>query len=387
VVGTPAYMSPEQAAGRPVDARSDLYSAGAVFYELLSGKKPFWSEDTFELLRMHREETAPPLRQADPTTKVSGELEAVVHKSLAKQPKKRFQSALAFSEALDETPEASMPLLRFYGVRPVPTGETSVSQSAPPSVLTPKPQRGWLWLLILLLLVLVGGGVWYYRFGRYIWDLNKKPGGEGPIHVVGPPDAAPTADLSISVLDSVTSPDDSRTSLETPHDSSPTEDADSSPPPDAPLSGAAATVDSGPTRALRSGSSVRNLADIKALLQAGQDEQALVGLRILQRRSPKNAYIPYLMGNLYFAKRWWSEGIKAYAAAMRVNPSYRRKRVINEHLIDALSGRRSGAEAAALLQNTIGRTSLPYLKAAAKKHHIAKVRKRAASLARRIGGR
>jgi serine/threonine-protein kinase len=380
VVGTPAYMSPEQAAGRPVDARSDLYSAGAVFYELLSGQKPFWSEDTFELLRMHREDSAPPLRQADPSTKVSAELESVVHRALAKEPKKRFQSALAFSEALDGTPEATMPLLRFYGVRPVPTGETSASPSAPPSVLTPKPQRGWLWLLVLLLLVLVGGGVWYYRFGRYIWDMDKRPGKEVPIQVVGPPDAASSAltadDLSVS--DSGATPVDALSSLETPRDSSPIEDADTSLPPDGPVS-------SEPARPPPSGRSVRNLRDVKALLDAGQREEALVGLRVLRRRSPRNAYVPYLMGTLYFDKRWWSEGMKAYAASIRNNPAYRRKRRIIKDLIDALGGRRTEAEAARMLQKT-GRASLHYLRAAAKKHHSARVRQRAASLARRIGG-
>lgn len=144
-------------------------------------------------------------------------------------------------------------------------------------------------------------------------------------------------------------------------------------------------ADSEPTRPPPSGRSVRNLRDVKALLDAGQREEALVGLRVLRRRSPRNAYIPYLMGNLYFDKRWWSEGMKAYAAAIHVNPAYRRKRKIIKDLIDALGGRRTEAEAASMIQKS-GRSSLPYLRAAAKKHHSTRVRQRAASLARRIGG-
>src|SRR5690349_15245479 len=61
VVGTPFYMSPEQCLGEPLDARSDVYSLGATFYELLSGRRPFTSEKVSGIINKHLYEDAPPL--------------------------------------------------------------------------------------------------------------------------------------------------------------------------------------------------------------------------------------------------------------------------------------------------------------------------------------
>ena len=112
VAGTPFYISPEQAKGQQGDVRSDIYSAGVLLYEMLAGKKPFDSEDMLEVFRMHFEQEPPPLRGAG-DRELSEQLEAAVHTAMAKDPDRRFQSALEFAEALDGTPEADQPLFRF----------------------------------------------------------------------------------------------------------------------------------------------------------------------------------------------------------------------------------------------------------------------------------
>lgn len=87
VLATPRYMSPEQCMGRPVDARSDLYSLGAIFYEMLSGRKLFESEDPAGLVAMHLHGEIP---------RLSGRLagyQAILDRLLAKKPDERFQSA------------------------------------------------------------------------------------------------------------------------------------------------------------------------------------------------------------------------------------------------------------------------------------------------------
>jgi TolB-like protein/predicted Ser/Thr protein kinase len=85
VVGTVAYMSPEQAQGHAVDARSDIFSFGTVLYELLSGERPFRGESPFAILTAVVQEEPPPLH-------APAALERIVRRCLAKQPSARYQS-------------------------------------------------------------------------------------------------------------------------------------------------------------------------------------------------------------------------------------------------------------------------------------------------------
>lgn len=94
LLGTPAYFSPEQARGRTTDARSDLYSAGCLLFELLTGRPPFTGDDPVLVAYQHVHEPAPPAGTGVPA------LDAVIAKALAKDPVDRFLSAGAFENAL-----------------------------------------------------------------------------------------------------------------------------------------------------------------------------------------------------------------------------------------------------------------------------------------------
>jgi serine/threonine protein kinase/Flp pilus assembly protein TadD len=96
VVGTVAYMSPEQAAGKPLDARSDIFSFGAVLYEMLSGTRAFGGTTTAEVLSAVLRDDPPPLR---PSTILS----PIVQKCLAKQPGQRYQTMDDVQTALAQT--------------------------------------------------------------------------------------------------------------------------------------------------------------------------------------------------------------------------------------------------------------------------------------------
>ena len=104
LLGTAAFMSPEQAAGEPVDGRSDLYSLGAVGFYLLSGRAPF-DERTIEALLVARfTRAAPPVASARPD--VPAALASVIDRCLARQPYDRYPSAEAVAEALAESSRA-----------------------------------------------------------------------------------------------------------------------------------------------------------------------------------------------------------------------------------------------------------------------------------------
>ncbi len=93
ITGTPAYMSPEQARGDPVDARTDVYSLGITAYEMLAGRIPFDSDSAMSLLLMHIHEPPPPIEG------LPKDLQDVIHRALAKDPNQRYQTPIEFAEA------------------------------------------------------------------------------------------------------------------------------------------------------------------------------------------------------------------------------------------------------------------------------------------------
>lgn len=98
VLGTPAYMSPEQAAGEAADMRSDVYALGVLLFEMLAGRRPFPQRNPSELMRAHLLTPAPPLSAF---ARVDPAIEALVARALAKEPKDRFADAREMMDAFD----------------------------------------------------------------------------------------------------------------------------------------------------------------------------------------------------------------------------------------------------------------------------------------------
>ncbi|HYT04895.1 MAG TPA: serine/threonine-protein kinase [Gemmatimonadales bacterium] len=90
-IGTPPYLSPEQAQGRPLDQRADFYALGVTLYKAATGEVPFRSTDWFELARMHVEDPPASIRKRHP--EISKRFERVVMKCLAKHPDDRYRDA------------------------------------------------------------------------------------------------------------------------------------------------------------------------------------------------------------------------------------------------------------------------------------------------------
>ena len=213
-VGTPSYMSPEQARGEEVDHRTDIYSAGVMLFVMLTAQKPFNAPDPLEVLRMHVEWPPPKLADLAPRgRRFPADLEAAVARALAKYPRDRFPTALAFSQALasirslqaDTQPEAVIRSTRprradDAAVEPArelaaDTGEVRVRRGG----------RAFTWLFLLLLLCGAGGAAWYYYArlgGRLPWlPAADRDAGAGdvahelavPSRPIAEPAAAPDA--------------------------------------------------------------------------------------------------------------------------------------------------------------------------------------------------
>jgi serine/threonine-protein kinase len=100
LLGTPGYMSPEQAVGQRADVRSDLYSCGVLLYEMLAGRRPFEANSSLEVLGMHVNATPKSLRESAGEASIPPAVEGVVMRALAKRPEERFQSARELRDAL-----------------------------------------------------------------------------------------------------------------------------------------------------------------------------------------------------------------------------------------------------------------------------------------------
>jgi serine/threonine-protein kinase len=211
VIGTPAYMSPEQAGGMAIDHRSDIYSLGAIMYELFCGMPMFRGRSFGEYVRKHLTEMPVPPRQTEHGANIDPRLEALILKCLTKDPNERFSHILELRDgllhmlgALETSTPPTYERLSGSGVRPVPiqlpttqlpphmlplpapmvttapTPNPSASSQAHPSQgaystqSTLDPRTPW-WLWFLGGAAAVGAGI----VGA-VWYAGRDAGGEVP---------------------------------------------------------------------------------------------------------------------------------------------------------------------------------------------------------------
>ena len=189
VVGTPVYMAPELALGKPASPASDLYSLAVVAYELLTGQPPFEGETALSVMHQHVQTPAPPPSTRVPT--LPRALDEVFAQALAKDPTTRPPSCRAFAESLASVLSTAERADLAAGGRPGPwssvaslptvqvpaTAATVRAGSAP--VRSGAARRRWPWLAGATLAVTVP---------LAIWIATRPPGGAAPL----PPAAAPT---------------------------------------------------------------------------------------------------------------------------------------------------------------------------------------------------
>ena len=164
VMGTASYLSPEQAQGHAVDARTDIYSLGAVLYELLAGRPPFTGESPMAIAYKQVNDT--PAAPSSLNPDVPPELDAIVMRALSKNPANRYQSGQEFADDLQRARTGGQvlatPLLPESG-----EATQVISRPQPTSVLPPQEdepggsRKAWLAALIaIVIMALLGAGAY-----------------------------------------------------------------------------------------------------------------------------------------------------------------------------------------------------------------------------------
>lgn len=143
-IGTPHYLSPEQAQGRPLDQRADFYALGVTLYKAATGDVPFTSTDWFELARMHVEDPPPSPRKKRPD--LSKRLERIIYKCLAKHPDDRYADAEELLADLIDV-EGKKRTTQEIGRPPIGTKEIQ-------AIRAPTQPKSRLWVAMVALVVL-----------------------------------------------------------------------------------------------------------------------------------------------------------------------------------------------------------------------------------------
>ncbi|MDQ3336925.1 MAG: protein kinase [Myxococcota bacterium] len=426
VVGTPNYMAPEQTVGgSTIDARTDVYAVGVVLFEMICGQRPFQAEDTLALLGMHRAAPIPKVAdRVDHTVVLPAGLQDLVDTAMAKSPEDRFQSAVELANAIDEMTTVQ---------RTPPPGSITISPSMrksasvnSPTIVDIKHDRSEKvkrpasrFPVLLVLLVLAGGAAaaWYLQNRKKeVTDTHAdEPKGSGTAVAIGTPvDAAPAVGVTpdaaqamvmvdastVTVLDP--EPDAGELVIQNPIDLNeaepvPSPEAAENPAPqdpnkpeiddeadDAPKSDQEVEVHVEKKVAADKPQLATTIRGAVQLIQQNKDDLALASLRQIWKKTPKSAYVPFLLGNLYFDKRWWSVAMDHYKIAIAKNAGYKKNATLIRNIIRTLGSVKTNKRAQVFLRNLIGKPAIPYLKYAAQHEKNPHIKKWAAYMAKAI---
>jgi len=158
IIGSPRYMSPEQSTGKPIDARSDLYSLGVVFYEMLMQELPYQAEDVISLAMKHCTAPIPVLPEA------LSRFQPILEKLLAKKPEDRFRNTQELIRALDAVEKGTKiaPLPDDEATRIVSHEERESYATAPYPQAAPRRSKIGLFIIAFSLTAAVAGSVYYF---------------------------------------------------------------------------------------------------------------------------------------------------------------------------------------------------------------------------------
>ncbi len=190
IIGTPAYMAPEQASGETVDGRSDIYALGIILFEMLTGRQPYEADTPMAVAIKHITDPVPHILEANPN--LPSDVEMIIQTAMAKNRNDRYSTAVDMVEALRAVGSGARTQMRTKVVKAAPRPPAAGTVPAPVA----KKSFNALWLLVIpvLLLGMLGGGY-------IIFNGINLPVGTEPPAVISTLTSAPATPTSKPTLE------------------------------------------------------------------------------------------------------------------------------------------------------------------------------------------
>ena len=349
MIGTPAYMSPEQVKGAPTDETTDVYAAGLVLFELLVGRRPFVVDSPDGYFTAHLTAPVPSLAQLRPGLARASLFQAVVEQAMAKKPAERFKDAYAMAVALEDV-VALLPAAVVSG------GRAEARRKPRPRARSAPPSASRFWPRVMLLVTLVVGIVAVEEYLRHEGAKQAKttggPAAQPPKPLPPPPPPAPS--LPPPEPEPPTSPP---VKVQAPMD------------PEPPERPAQLQIDTkaaqGPRDPWRE-PVPRPLRPIRDRVKRGVhlSKRALVPVYEFARKHPDDPRPWLLLGAAYAQVDWFRDSVERYLRAYQVDSTCRGDPQMLADLLKAAAHPVAGRSAARAIRDIYGVEAIPALEQA-----------------------
>ena len=348
-IGTPAYMSPEQIRGTPTDARTDVYAAGLLLFELLAWRKPFPADSAEGYLRAHLTAPVPSLAKMRPGLTRAPLFQAVVDRAMAKNPAERFDNAYGMAVALEEV-VARLPAAVLSG------GCAEAQRKTPPRALSAAPSGSRWWPRVMLPVTLAGGiavvaGYLRHEAAKQVTPTTVEVA-QPPTPALSPP--APAPSLPSASPEPPTSPP---VKAQAAVDPEPAEQP-AQPAHDAKAAPGARDPWQEPVP--------RPLQPMRDRIKRGVhlSPRALAPVYAFARKNPNDPRPWLLLGAAYAQADWFSDSIDQYLRAYHADPTCRADPQMLADLVKAAAHPVAGRKAARAIRDIYGAEAIPALEQA-----------------------
>jgi serine/threonine-protein kinase len=352
--GTPAYMSPEQVKGAPTDARSDVYAAGVLLFELLAGRRPFVADSPEGYLMAHLMAPIPSLTKVRPRIAHASLFQAVVEQAMAKKPAERFENAYAMAVALEDV-VARLPAAVVSG------GRAEARRKPMPRAPSAAPSGSRFWPRVILLVTLAVGIAAVVEYLRHEAGKQAKTPEVPPAQPPKPALSSPPAPPPAPALPEPEPPTSPPVKVPAPTD------------PEAPERPAQPDNDAKAAQAARDPwrePVPRPLRPIRDRVKRGVrlSQRALVRAYEFARKNPDDPRPWLLLGAAYAHVDWFRDSVERYLRAYQIDSTCRGDPQMLADLLEAAAHPVAGRSAARAIRDIYGIDAIPALEQALERH-------------------